>query len=78
MVWFKRKESEPRTPIVDEDAIRQAEEELRKSERQLAETVEQTGEVARVSKVIEDIGKRNHLGPSFFDALGIQRPPRSI
>lgn len=76
MAWFRRRENEEEDSAVHDEAIREAEAELRRAERQLAVTEERSGEVARVSEVIENIGKRNHLGPSFFDALGIQRPRR--
>lgn len=76
MAWFRRGENEEEDSTVHNEAIREAEAELRRAERQLAVTEERSGEVARVSEVIENIGKRNHLGPSFFDALGIQRPRR--
>lgn len=76
MGWLHRKEMQSDRPVVNEETVRAAEEELRRSEQQLAETVERSGEVARVADKIENIGRRNHIGPSFFDALGIQRQQR--
>lgn len=61
----------PPTPPSSEE-IRETKRALEEARRRLAETREQDTEVTRRVKDLEKLLRTNHIGPKFFDALGIK------
>lgn len=74
MASFRRKGHEyhpPPEPTPEE--IERAREELRKASETLAEVERRDDEVTERGENLAKIHKVNHIGPQFWDAVGIRR-----
>lgn len=75
MGWLRRKEREPfrPPPPPTPEEIEQAAEMLRRAEDQLQTVNDADPEVSRQAEHLEEVRRVNHIGPQFWDAVGIRR-----
>lgn len=77
MAWWNRKRKETHTyrppPPPPREKVREVEERLEEAETTLADISSMDEEVRKRAEYLSHLERTNHLGPKFWDAMGLQR-----
>lgn len=74
MAWFRRRRSDhPLPPPPCPEVQRKIEQQNREAKKQLHTVKQRDKEVIERAKEVNRIRKENHLGPRFWDAMGLHR-----
>lgn len=71
--WSKERHTYRPPPEPSPEDIERAREELRKASETLAEVESRDPEVTQRGEHLAQVHKVNHIGPQFWDAVGIRR-----